>query len=348
MESMTQNKLSCEWIRYDVVNYAMQQNFVPVIRKISLTNHSTEDFRQITVEITAQPEFALAWSKTIEILPAGQALDLGPVNFQLSGAFLAGLTERLTGLILLEIKHGETVLYQETSSMTVLAYDQWGGLASMPEMAAAFVMPNHPDVLKIISEAAPILEKWTQNPSFDAYQSLSPNRVRNQAAAIYTAIQAHQPNYIVAPASFEEVGQRVRLPDAIFSHHMGNCFDLTLLYTACLEAVGLHPLIIFTKGHAFTGVWLIPETFSEIVQDDVTLLTKRLAAGVHELSIMESTLMCAGNHSSFQEAEMAAWSNLEDTEAFYGFLDLRRARASAIRPIPIRIKSTDGWEILNE
>jgi len=348
VESLTERKLTCEWLRYDVVNYAMQQNFVPVVRKLSVSNISSEDLREVTVNITAEPAFAGGFTKTLDLILAGQSVEIGVVDLPLSGKFLAELTERMTGELRLEVRQGKTVLYEQSAPLTVLAYDQWGGLASMPEMIAAFVMPNHPVVAKVIGEAAPLLEKWTGNPSFDAYQSQNPNRVRMQAAAIYSALQAHQPTYCVSPASFEEVGQRVRLPDAVLMNRMGNCLDLTLLYVACLEAIGLHPLVIFKRGHAFSGVWLVEETFMECVQDDLTLLTKRLATGVHELSISEATLMCAGQHAPYQESERHAIAQLEDAESFLGFVDIKRARASAIRPIPIRISTPDGWEIVRD
>lgn len=348
VRSLTERKLTCDWLRYDVVNYAMQQNYVPVVRKLSVNNISSGDLREVTVKITAEPAFVAGFTKSLDLIPVGQSVEIGVVDLPISGKFLAELTERLTGELKLEVLQGETVLYQENTPLTALAYDQWGGLASMPEMVAAFVMPNHLVVAKVIGEAAPLLEKWTGNPSFDAYQSRNPNRVRMQAAAIYSALQAHQPTYCVAPASFEEVGQRVRLPDAVLTNKMGNCLDLTLLYSACLEAVGLHPLVIFKRGHAFSGVWLVEETFAESVQDDITLLTKRLATGVHEISISESTLMCAGQHASYQEAEKIANAHLSDEESFLGFVDIKRARASAIRPIPIRISTPDGWEIVQE
>ncbi|MFK7693003.1 DUF3320 domain-containing protein [Paenibacillus sp. HJGM_3] len=348
MESIPDNKLACSWLRYDVINFAMQQNYVPVVSQIMLSNLANEDIGPVTVRIHAEPEFARDWSKTVDVLPAGQSVDLGVIDIQLSGTYLAGLTERLTGALTLEVTQADRVLYLETSPLTLLAYDQWGGLATMPEMVAAFVMPNHPAVAKVIGEAALLLEKWTGNSSFDAYQSQNPNRVRQQAAALFSAVQAYQSTYCVAPASFEEVGQRVRLPEAVFGNRMGNCLDLTLLYAACLEAVGLNPLILFTKGHAFPGVWLVQETFSESVQDDISLISKRLAAGVHEISIVESTWMCAGHHSLYQEAEAAARANLNDPDAFLGFVDVRRARASAIRPIPIRIATPDGWELIQE
>jgi len=348
LNGMLSGIIDCEWLRYDVVNFSMHQNYVPIVQSIRVTNKSEEDMYELHIRIHSEPDFAADWSKTIDRMPAGKTLEISPVHIVLSAAYLAELTERLTGSLTLEIRHQDQVLYKEVSPITLLAYDQWGGLASMPEMVAAFVMPNHPVIARMIRNASSYLDQWTGDPSFDAYQSRSPNRVRHQAAAIYSAIQELAPTYCVAPASFEEVGQRIRLPDTIADQRLGNCLDLSLLYAACLEAVGLHPLIIFTEGHAFAGVWLVQDMFPEIVQDDIATLTKRLAHGVHEISIVECTLMCSGRKALYQEAEVAAMANLAEPDKFYGLIDLKRARSSAIRPLPLRVSTPNGWEIIAE
>jgi hypothetical protein len=348
MEIVVDRGLTCEWMRHDVVNYAMQQNYVPIVQRISLSNHSDCSLHAVRLTVASEPEFASVWTKSIDVILPGQTIDISTVSIEVSGVFLASLTERLAGTLTLEVTCGEDVVYRDSSPLSVLAYDQWAGLAVMPEMIAAFVMPNHPITARVIREAAPYLEKWTGSSAFDAYQSNNPNRVRHQAAAVYSAIQDMQATYIVPPASFEEVGQRVRLPDAVAGNGMGSCLDLTLLFAACLEAIGLHPLVVFTEGHAFAGVWLIQESFSESVQDDSSLLTKRLAAGVHEISLAECTMMCEGSRASYQEAEKTAANHLNAPELFFGFVDVKRARASSIRPLPIRIQTATGFEIVEE
>ncbi len=348
MENVVDKGLTCEWMRHSVVNYAMQQNYVPIVQKITLGNHSDRSLHDVRLTVASEPEFAAVWTKSIDTILPGQTIEISTVPIEVSGVFLANLTERLAGTLTLEVTCGQEVVYRDRSPLSVLAYDQWAGLAIMPEMAAAFIMPNHPVIARIIREAAPYLEKWTGSSAFDAYQTNNPNRVRHQAAAVYSAIQAMGVIYCVAPASFEEIGQRVRLPDDITGNKLGNCLDLTLLYAACLEAIGLYPLVVFTEGHAFAGVWLIQESFSESVQDDGSLLTKRLAAGVHEISLVEATLMCEGSKASYQEAEQKAATHLDKPESFFGFVDVRRARASSIRPLPIRIRTATGYEIAEE
>lgn len=328
-----------------IVNYAMQQNHVPIIRKLWITNTDSNELRNVQIVIRTQPEFAYEWSTTLDVLLPGQTTDVGAVPLQLSPAFLAQLTERLAGSVELIVRHEGTLLLQHIVPMDVLAFDEWSGLAELPEMIAAFVTPNHPEVLRVVKEAAGILANWSQSSAFDAYQSQDPNRIRLQAAAIYGAIQKEALTYCVAPASFEQIGQRIRLADNLFTNRMGNCLDVTLLYAACLEAVGLHPLTVFTKGHAFAGLWLVKETFADSVQDDMSHLTKRMASGIHEICLIETTSLTAGRNVQFEEAERRAASHLSDPEQFDGFVDIKRTRGSAIRPLPLRIATPNGWEI---
>ncbi|UQZ85406.1 hypothetical protein SK3146_04695 [Paenibacillus konkukensis] len=337
--------MRCEWSYSETVNYGMQQNQVPLVKGIVITNEKEDEIRGVTVRIASEPEFVYEWSKVYDVLPAGQSFDLGAIPLQMSSTFLGQLSERITGTLTLRVMQGETELLQERGSIAVLAFDEWSGLSILPEMTAAFVTPNHPHVSQVVREAADILGKWSGNPSFTAYQSKDPNRVRMQAAAIYAALQQRGITYCVAPPSFELVGQRVRLPEAIFAHRMGNCLDLSLLYAACLEAIGLYPLLVFTQGHAFAGVWLEEETFSESVQDDISVLTKRLAAGINEICVIESTAFTEGKSISFDQAAALAEAHLQDPDQFDCLVDIRRARAAAIRPLPLRTTTTDGWVI---
>lgn len=329
-----------------VVNFAMQQNHVPVIRKLWLTNPGAAVQRHIQVVIRSNPEFALEWSGLLDTLLPGQTIDMGTVALQLSPSFLIQLTERLSGALELTVTGEDgSELYRQAAAMDVLAFDEWNGLSVLPEMVGAFVMPNHPAVLRVVKEAAAILRSWDSSAVFDAYQSQDSNRVRKQAAALYAALQKESLAYCVAPASFEEIGQRVRLPDSLLGNRMGNCLDVSLFYAACLEAVGLHPLVVFTKGHAFTGSWLVKETFADSVLDDVSLLTKRMASGIHEITLVEATALTGGHPVSFEEAERLAAAHVTDPLLFDCFVDLKRARASAIRPLPMRVPGPDGWEI---
>lgn len=344
MDITITNPIDVTLVYLPTVNFSMQQNRVAVVREFSVTNSSENPLQSLDVSITVEPEFASFSPVHIERINAKETVRITDFNLSLSADFFAQLTERFAGNLTVTVTSGEELLFKKNFPIDVLAFDQWSGVSVLPEMLSAFVMPNHPAIAPIIRRAATILESWTGNASLDEYQSRNPDRVRKQMAAVYAAIAELDIIYSTIPASFESFGQRIRLPDVILSQRLGTCIDLALLYASCLEAIGIHPLIVITQGHAFAGGWLIPETFPDNVIDDVSFLTKRTAAGINEITLVETTGANQGK-INFDEAVKAADATLLKSEDFVLALDVKRTRFSGIRPLPQRVLNGQQWEI---
>ena len=268
-----------DFVYTPAINFAMQQNYVPVVKKITAKNVSDDDLENVVISIQSDPDFAVTCEHTIDLIRKDETFEFNSFGLKVSARYLAELTEKISGNITLSINANEQILFKEIYPIDLLAYDQWNGIKILPELLSSFITPNHPQLPNIIKRASEILNGWTGSPSFDEYQSRNPDRVKKQMAAIYEAISEMNIVYCSVPASFEESGQRIRMCDVIFSTHMGNCLDLSLLYASCLEAVGIHPLIVIIKGHAFAGGWLFDESFADAVNDDPSLITKRTAQG---------------------------------------------------------------------
>lgn len=332
----------------EYINYAMQRNYIPVIRQLLLHNNSQAPLTGIKIKITSSPEFLHEYTVMIDNIPAGGSLQLDEVKPVISAEYLLSLTERMEGVIIIEAfdKEGsniEKVYYP----IYMLAFDEWSGFGFMPELLTSFITPNHPEITGLIVKAGEILRKWGKDSKFTAYQSNNPNTVRLFMAAIYKAVQNESISYCVPPASFEDAGQRVRLVDDIMRNKMATCLDITLLYAGCLEAIGLNPIIVLLEGHAFAACWLDNECFSEILQDDVSLLTKRFADGINEICVVECTSMTESS-VSFDDACVRAQKQLLEEEKFRFFIDVCRARSGAIRPLPLRSTDENGKLIIKE
>ena len=341
----TLDKIRVQFDYLPLINFAMQQNKVSVIHQLSIENMTSEPFRNIQVEITAEPDFGNITPVMVEAIPANDSVCLQSFSLVLSANYFAQLTERMSGSLKIEIRSEAETIFTRTYPIDILAYDQWGGINIFPEMLAAFITPNHAVLTPIIKRAAAILEQWTGTPSLDEYQSRNPDRVRKQMAAIYTALTEQQIIYSTIPASFEEHGQRVRLIDSVLAQKLGTCLDMALLYASCLESIGLNALIVITKGHAFAGGWLVPETFPDPAIDDVSLLTKRTAEGIYDITLVETTCMNMGHNADFDNAVKSANGKLSDPGSFILAIDVRRARHSGVRPIPQRVLNGQVWEI---
>jgi len=348
MDAEHQQNLSVEFIYSRVINYSLQQNHIPILRRLFITNTSDTAIENIKILLNFDPEFSFPISTLIGSLQAGESVLVNNFDLKISAKYLSELTERISGTIRITILVGEINMFQDDYDIDVLAFDQWQGISILPEIVSSFITPNNPYISNIISRASEILNRWTGTSSLDEYQSRNPDRVKKQMAAVFDSIRELGIVYCSPPASFEESGQRVRMIDTLVAQKLGTCLDMSLLYASCLEAIGIHPLVIIIKGHAFSGGWLINDSFADSVNDDPSLLSKRVADGIHEILLVESTFMNSGKQDSFDDAVRAANYHLANTDDFLLFIDIKRSRFAGIRPLPQRIKNELGWEFSDD
>lgn len=317
------------------VNFAMQQNDVPLIRRIRIVNSTAAQLVDLRIRVTGEPDLFPAWETSVARVEPGATYTLEPVDLRLSPTQLAGLTERVAGELRAELSHAGTRLTEVSQPFEVLAFDEWNGLAhALPELMAAFVLPNHPQVQAVLADAASWLDEHTGDRSLSGYQRKSPERVVHIAQAIYVTLQTRKLAYCNPPASFESTGQKIRLADRVFEYRLGTCLDLAVLMAACFEQAGLNPLVILVDGHAFAGVWLIDDSFPDCGTDDALALRKRVE--LKELLVLETVLLTAPPPNDFATALKTGERHLASDDPFRCGIDIRRCRKSRIRPLPFR------------
>ena len=325
------------------INFAMQQNYVPIFRSVVMTNNTEQELKNVKLRISFEPEFAKVFEAVPVDLRPSEPVEISPLNIILLSDYLFSLTEKLVGSVTIQALQDDEVIAEESRNIELLAYDQWTGVNYMPETAVAFVSPNHPKIQEIIASAGVYMKKWCGDPAFTGYQTKNPNIVKQQMGAVYAALQEQNIAYTMPPASFEE-SQRIRMPDAVLEGKHGTCLDLAVLYCSCLEAIGLNPLIVIIQGHAFAGCWLENETFSDCLQYDMSALTKRIAHGIDAMCLIECTDFVAGKNTDFNTAEKHAEANLDDESRFCFAIDVSRTRSSGIRPVPSRVSENGTFK----
>lgn len=328
-------------------SFSMQQNYIPLIRSIKLVNESDDSYEGVEVRVTFDPGFAKPFEYTVQYAERMRTTEISPVKLTVSAESLFAMTEKTAGSIHISAEKDGEKLAETDIPLEILAYDEWSGSEMMPELISSFCAPNHPLVSEVISEASVYLQQWCGSPSFTGYQSEDPNVVKMQAAAIYAALQARNIAYTMPPASYEKTGQRVRLPYTVLTEKHGTCLDLTLLFASCLEQIGLNPLIVIVKGHAFGGFWLEDETFADCAEEDCSALKKRAAEGIDRICVVECTDLVAGESTDFARAEKHALARLEEPEKFRCAVDVGRCRGSGIRPIPARVAENGGYRAVD-
>lgn len=314
------------------INYAFQQNAIPVIRELQLKNDDVPR-KDLLVRIFTEPAFALPVEMRLQGLDRQGEFRSVSVDLKLSHEFLASLGEKVEGWLKVEVTHDGNSVCAATEPISVLARNEWCGLQSLPEILAAFVLPNDPAVVTILGRAAEILREHTGRGAFNGYQDKNRRRVWEQVAALYKSVAEAGIRYIVAPASFETTGQKVRFPSDILGQKFGNCLDLALLFAACCEQVGLHPLVLMHQGHAYAGCWLEERTFPESTDEDLQHIRKLVDGAA--ITVFEATLVTGENAGTLENAEHLAAAHLQTDLPFRLALDVRRARIARIRPLPV-------------
>lgn len=328
----------------ETYNFASQQCGSRLIWDVVIKNTSDSDSEDLTLSINCDFEDILnrPYSVEIPVIGAGQEYQIENIDLSVNTDKLANIEEKISANLIISVSNTNTSA-EEIFPVSFSTYNQWNGESML---LPSFVMPNSESVKMLLANAAKKLEDWEQNGSFHGftgYQTRNADNVIKQAGSIYAAIKEQNIIYNNPPASFEQVGQKIRLGEQIINDRQGTCLDMALLFSSCLEACGIDPLLVLFNGHIIVGYWThdIDETdfrtsLTDAVSDDVSELTKRSAAGMEQIKFVECTNMCSGNSVSFDDSMALGEKELYENQ-FHCVIDVRRARTLGIKPIPGRI-----------
>ena len=316
------------------LNLADFQNAVPMLRQLFVVNNSARNSSNLELRIYSVPAFLKPKTWRIDSLNAGKSLPITDLDLQLDGALFTRMTEAETATVTLTLQRQDgSEIARWNQQIELLPRNQWGGLShQLPELVAAFVQPNEPAVERLLKQAADILRKNGKSAALDGYSG-GAKRAWELTSSIWSAVAAMGLDYALPPPSFEQTGQKIRGPSQVTESGLATCMDLALLFCAALEHAGLNPLLVFTKGHAFTGVWLNADEFSTAIVDDVSALRKRVK--LKEILLFETTLATQRPAPSLSVASLNAEHQIsqEKDEAFEMAVDIRRARLQRIKPL---------------
>ena len=316
------------------INFACHQSSFAFLRELRIENKGSEErLDDVLVTLSSNPAFLKPKSWALDRIAPEGIRPITDRDIELDGAFLLELADSMSGAATITVEHNGTVIADQTKPVELLAYNEWGGAGYMPELLAAFSMPNDPAVDRVLRDASLILRAAGKPDGIDGYKSGSRQRVWEITSAIYTAICNLGITYALPPASFERDGQKIRLPGQILENRVATCLDSTMLIASALEQAGLNPIVALPHEHALAGVWLQPEELSTIVVDEAEILRKRIQ--LNELLLFETTFVTNHPAPPFSRAIQAATEVItpDRDDTFNSAIDIRRARAHRIQPL---------------
>lgn len=323
------------------VNYALFHNRIPVCQFVNVTNISKQPLNDI--KVCCKGEFVRKYeSNLIGRINTEETVRIMPFEISPDASKLSVLTERVVTNFTLTVTSQDEIIEEKLYEIELMPYDHWLGTTIMPQTLVSFVTPNHPVINSLVVKAAAALKQVSGSSLLTAYQTGNSNDVRLQVAAVFAAIHQLGIVYRSVPASYEEVGQRITMPDQVIATKIGNCIELTLLMASVLEAIGINCVVILQKGHAYLGVWLVDDCYSCSICDDAPYIEKKCSRGIDEMLVVECTQV-AQETASFEVALKIAERNLADHSVFEMFIDIKRSRLERIFPLPTRVQSDGTW-----
>ena len=157
---------------------------------------------------------------------------------------------------------------------------------------------------------------------------------------MFEAMRAREIRYSEPPASWADVGQKVRTPGEVLDQRLGTCLDTVVVMAAALEQAGIRPLLWLAQEHAFLGYWREESSLGIAAQTDVAEIVNRV--DLDQVRLVETTAITA-NTGGFAEAQAAPRARLTgDLDQLLGVTDVWQARKERILPLPARTSDLDG------
>jgi very-short-patch-repair endonuclease len=272
-------------------------------------------------------QLAVAVDLVVPTVYPGEEVAAGPVEMRLAPESLALVRAPMAGRLSWRLTMPDRELERGELPVDLLPWDEWPGDRAPVSVLAQFVAPDDPVVGVLVRRLS------------SASSAAEPPAAR--AAALFGAIRALGIAEAELPPSFEATGLRVRFPSSVLVEQRANGMELALLCCACLERMGLCPLLLSAGGRVLPGAWLVDDRFPEGVVHDLPRL--RGAAGQ---LLWFDPRYAAPEGGSWEESLRAARALVQDEGAFRWLLDVRALRMEGLAPLGFRpkreLQSKDG------
>ena len=133
----------------DLYSIALCHNRIRLISSITLKNISDFNLKNMELEISSTPEFFSDYSVRIGEISSGRYLRLANIDLSVDTTRLSYLSTSVSSSVRISVKSQGEILAQPVEQILLLPYDNIPSLSSYPELTAAFVTPNQPEVVSL-------------------------------------------------------------------------------------------------------------------------------------------------------------------------------------------------------
>ena len=358
----------------DTVNYSLLHNDQSLFEEFSLRKLRDGLVRGIGIELVlyAGGEQTFPYRSYIDMSDSYLSL-ADRIRFPLTSYLMRSIRESVKSVLYIDITWNNKVVRRDTLPVKLLAIDEWVDTPELDAYLPSFVLSRDNAVGKIIDSAQRYVRLFNEDSTagFDGYQGVDKKAkdpyltVDLQVKAIWSTLSFDMAlGYINPPPTFTESSQRLRTPSDVIDGKRGTCIDLALMLAACLEYIGIDPVIFLLSGHAFPGYWrsedardaflrMSSKNLMSLTGDRGSALTDAQArtpnkpwmftnyAEVEQLvkegSVVPLETTYITQQLGFTEAMKGGREDLRERSQFCSMIDVLRARTdkNPVTPLPL-------------
>ncbi|MDE7453921.1 MAG: hypothetical protein K2N22_05880, partial [Clostridia bacterium] len=326
------------------VSYSTYFCRMPLFTSFRIFNRSEENLQELSVTVTGSTNLIIPSEINVDEIPRESSIEISADNL-LNPKYLSDLEEVTPCAVQVKVVCGGEIVCTLKAEVEALPIDYWNGLSGNAEMLASFVRPKLADCQKILAEAGLQLRTWGYSSDWSGYSGNDKNGVRNAAAAIFSAIRRLDIERVsggdlTATGSAGDISK-------ILPNKKATPLELALFTASCFESTKLNPVIVLGKSKVGVGVWLYESCFSSPIQDDMSVIERYVADGVNNLAVFDVDDLFSHKNASFTTSE-AHLASFIKSSAFEVCLDVKRCRIGGVFPLPLKVKTGAGYELLDD
>jgi hypothetical protein len=355
------------------INYSLLHNGGSLFNQFYLRNLTGQRIEDLSIQVSLNlGDINLEQTKSLTLTGAGADLRQ-EIPLSLISTQLRRFRETIKTSLKIAVRWRDHLVYDKNLVLDLLPINEWLDSETDRHWLPSFVQPRDPAVIAIKDKAKKWLHRLTGDATagFSGYQGVESGKeetwesVNHQVEAIWSALAyEYSIFYTNPPPTYTDQSQRIRTPTEIIESQTGTCLDLTILMAACLEEIDVYPVIFLLNQHAFPGYWQHEDAHWKFWEDwDSSrtppvskdrqamqgklderdrhyqwLLNKRgfdrMLKAIHHGLLIPIESVWLTSHSKLDEAIEAGGENLIDRREFLCMLDLPRARANRVLPLP--------------
>lgn len=320
------------------ISYYQAQNEISPVKRLYVRNASDFDYEDVEIVVSSKPDFLLPVSEKQAVFPARANLRFDGIA-KLSPLYMVAQDRKHEGEIIVQVVKGGVVLQEAVEKVTVLAFDECN--VDKPESIATFVRRTS-DINRLLNLAHKKIAEWGfRDTTGEGYSEGSRNKIRNLFAAIYTTLSGD--GFLMGKKS---TADSVIVSDfaEILMNKVATPMELALIFASALESAGYNPVVAKSKDDWYVACFLTEECMADDVFDDMSYIVKKSATGVGEATIIDVSGIFKGE--SFEKCEKNAVATLRKSPTVDFAVDIRRARILGIMPQAVRVKTDNGYDLV--